>query len=187
MGNSVSIGVSDPGHLPLTGAHVRGGYVNARSWMERIRKGEGEEIAYNLSAVIVLWMQTVVMWAGTWTTLNVVNYECSIVCTSQGKIRMDCNKWSEKAACVVFNGQLEFQFPLWRCESGPPFPPHQCQLLWPGKTGRHPDKQLRGQPHTRNTFPKTAPEGAEKHTAWLIFDTTRVLKLFRVKRPRKWS
>lgn len=31
VGNSVSIGVSNPGHLPLTGAHVRGWYINARS------------------------------------------------------------------------------------------------------------------------------------------------------------
>jgi len=60
-------------------------------------------------------------------------------------------------------------------------------LLWPGKTGRHPEKQPHEQPNTRNTFPKTAPEGAGKQTAGHIFASTMVLKLFRVKRAGKYS
>lgn len=31
------IGVSDPGHLPLTRAHVWGRHINARTWEHRER------------------------------------------------------------------------------------------------------------------------------------------------------
>lgn len=36
--NSVSISISDPGHLPLAGAHVRGRDINTRSWEETERE-----------------------------------------------------------------------------------------------------------------------------------------------------
>ena len=35
MCNGVSVGVGDPGHLPLSGAHVRGGDVDAGPWGEQ--------------------------------------------------------------------------------------------------------------------------------------------------------
>lgn len=57
--NGVGVSVSNPGHFSLSGAHVRGGDINARSWSGK--GGKWEIIFFSYHKPILIFAQYVLL------------------------------------------------------------------------------------------------------------------------------